>query len=40
MGSASGVWHVTSLVVNGSITRTYGESVLALFGPTTLTINP
>ena len=40
MGSAAGVWHVTSLVVNGSITRTYGESVLALFGPTTLTINP
>ena len=40
MGSAPGVWHVTSLVVNGSITRTYGESVLALFGPTTLTINP
>jgi hypothetical protein len=40
VGSAAGVWHVTSLVVNGSITRTYGESVLALFGPTTLTINP
>jgi hypothetical protein len=40
IGSAVGIWHVTSLVLNGSITRTYGESVLALFSPTTLTINP
>ena len=39
-GSPAGVWHVTSLVLNGSVTRTYGESVLALFSPTTLTINP
>ncbi len=39
-GSPAGAWHVTSLVLNGSITRTYGESVLALFSPTTLTINP
>lgn len=38
--SPAGAWHVTSLVLNGSITRTYGESVLALFSPTTLTINP
>jgi len=40
LGSAAGLWHVTSLVINGSITRTYGESVLALFSSTTLTINP
>jgi hypothetical protein len=39
-GSATGAWHVTSLTINGSITRTYGESVLALFSSTTLTINP
>lgn len=39
-GSQAGVWHVTSLTINGSVTRTYGESVLALFSPTTLTINP
>jgi hypothetical protein len=39
-GSAPGIWHVTSLVLNGSITRTFGESVLALFSSTTLTINP
>jgi hypothetical protein len=39
-GSPSGTWHVTSLVLNGSITRTYGASVLALFSSTTLTINP
>jgi hypothetical protein len=39
-GTATGTWHVTSLTINGSITRTYGESVLALFSSTTLTINP
>ena len=39
-GSPPGAWHVTSLVINGSITRTFGEGVLALFGTTTLTVNP
>jgi hypothetical protein len=39
-GTAAGAWHATSLTLNGSITRTYGESVLALFSSTTLTINP
>jgi hypothetical protein len=39
-GSPAGTWRITSLVLNGSITRTFGESVLALFGTTTLTVNP
>jgi hypothetical protein len=39
-GSPSGAWQVTSLVLNGSITRTYGASALATFGSTTLTVNP
>jgi adhesin/invasin len=40
LGSAPGAWQVTSLVLNGSITRTYGASALATFGSTTLTVNP
>jgi hypothetical protein len=40
LGTLTGAWHVTSLVIHGSITRTYGESALALFSSTTLTINP
>jgi hypothetical protein len=39
-GSPAGTWRITQLVLNGSITRTFGESVLALFGTTTLTVNP
>lgn len=39
-GSATGAWHVTSLVLTGSTSRTFLESVLATFGTTTLTVNP
>lgn len=39
-GSPSGAWHVTSLVLTGSITRTFGENALATFGNTILTVNP
>lgn len=39
-GSPQGTWHATSLVLGGSITRSYNEAALAVFGPTTLVVNP
>ena len=39
-GSPAGVWHASSLVLTGSITRTFSENALATFGSTTLTVNP
>jgi hypothetical protein len=39
-GGETGSWHVTSLSVVGTITRTYNESALSAYGTTTLTVNP
>lgn len=39
-GSPSGTWRATSVVITGSIARTYDETKLAAFGGTTLEVRP
>lgn len=39
-GSPAGTWRASSVVLNGSVARTYDETKLAAFGGTTLEVRP
>lgn len=39
-GSATGTWHLTSIILSAATNRTFAESTLATFGSTTLDVRP
>lgn len=39
-GSPAGTWHISQVVLHGTIDRAFAESALSAYGATTVTVNP